>query len=291
MDSFTEEDIRGKVKQILNEMGITNPPVRLSDVLDFLETHQEYYDLSDTNLLEEVSHKLKVGLYKVKEVVSKIDLKGLWLPDQNKILISDQVPEIKQRWISAHEIGHRIIPWHKDFIFGDTAETLDPSYHEMLENEANFAASELLFLGSQFSIEASDYTPSLKAISELAKSYGNSQTMTLRRFVQYANKDQPMLGVISKPHWKNIGIESNQLCRYFLPSKLFSKRFPKVRASFIIDQLKEYLVPKRGGPVGSGEIVLVDCDGGEHCFSAESFFNSYDVLTLIVYNKIAVGVF
>ena len=150
-----------------------------------------------------------------------------------------------------HEVGHKIVPWHKDFVFGDTAETLDPKYHEKIEAEANYAASSLLFTASRFSSEAKDYRLSIKSVIALADKYDNSITMTLRRFAQYAGQ-VPMVAIISKPHWKASEGE-NDLCRYFVPSMAFKKQFNNVIPELIINQIKNYSVTKNGGVIGSKE--------------------------------------
>ncbi len=93
----------------------------------------------------------------ILEVVKKAKLSGLWLPDDRKILIDKEVQEIKHRWIQTHEISHSFIPWHSEFLLGDTDVTLAPDCHEMIEAEANFGAGRMLFLGDKFSIEAKDY--------------------------------------------------------------------------------------------------------------------------------------
>jgi Zn-dependent peptidase ImmA (M78 family) len=215
MDEFTSKDIDERVEKIIREIGIKEPPLNLEDVLGFLDLHRGYYDLNNPNLIQEVTHRLKIGAFKIKDILGKIDLRGLWYPDEKKILIDENIPELKKRWVSSHEIGHRIVPWHKDFIFGDTAETLDPDYHEQLEAEANYAASSLLFLASRFTEEARDYNPNLKSVQKLSKIYGNTQTMTLRRFVQFS-QNIPMVAVVSKPHWKgdHIFSSNDELCRY-----------------------------------------------------------------------------
>lgn len=286
MDSRTANDIDSRVAKILKESGVFEPPVDLEVVLDFLDLYRGYYDLQNPSLLQEIKHKLKIGGHKAKEILGKIDLKGLWFPEEKKILIDNEVPVIKRRWVSTHEIGHRIIPWHKDYVFGDIAETLDPDYHDMIELEANYAASSLLFLNTRFTEEAKDYDSTIKSVQSLAKLYGNSQAMTLRRFAQHS-KSESMLAMVTSPHWKGdfLNAGNEELCRYFLPSKCFLEKFKNVTSSFVIDALKEYITPTRGGPVGKGEIILLDDNGEAHSFVGESWFNQYNVLSLITYNK------
>ena len=46
-----------------------------------------------------------------------------------RILIDETVPKPKHRWIEGHEVGHSVIPWHREFLFGDNEFTLDPVCH------------------------------------------------------------------------------------------------------------------------------------------------------------------
>lgn len=282
MDERTERDITVRVEKILREMGAKEPPLKLEDVLEFLEVHRSYYSLKDPNLLQEIFHKLRIGAQKAKDLAEKIDLRGLWLPDQKRILIDSDVPKNKHRWVTAHELGHKIIPWHAELVQGDTAETLDPDYHEQIEAEANYAASSLLFLASRFSDEAADYAPSMSTVKALSGIYGNTQSSTLRRFVLHAH-NKPMIALILKPHWKHPFSEPLDICRYYVPSKKFSFSFAKVLPIELINHVTSTTMRRSGGPLGGGTLLLTDDNGIVHEFVSDSFFNQYDVLTLISY--------
>lgn len=284
MDERTERDINARIEKILKEMGAKEPPLHLEDVMGFLDVYRSYYSLKDPSLIQEIFHKIRIGAKKAKDLAEKIDLRGLWIPDQKRILIDKDVPEKKHRWVTAHELGHRIIPWHAEFIQGDTAETLDPEYHEKIEAEANYAASALIFMASRFSDEASDYAPSMQTVKVLGGIYGNTQASTLRRFVLHAH-DKPMVAVIMKPHW-NAESESEDvldLCRYFVPSKNFSSKFRKTSPTEVVQHVRDNTFKKSGGPVGGGTLILSDDNGQPHEFVSDAFYNRYDILCLISY--------
>lgn len=282
MDEKSRIDIDKRIEKILRDMGVKEPPLILEDVLSFLDVFRGYYSLSDPGFIDHISYKLRIGARQLTSFIEKVKLKALWLPDEKKILIDKDTPSIKHRWYSAHELGHRIVPWHSDFTIGDTAETLDPDYHEIIEAEANYAAASLLFLASRFSREASDYELNIKSVQSLSKIYNNSQAMTLRRFVQYG-RDKPMVAIISKPHWLAKADES--LCRYFIPSKMFQERFGKVKENDLLEAISNYIIRQSGGPVGGGEFILIDDNGFAHEFIGDSFYNRYDILTLVVHKR------
>ena len=137
-------------------------------------------------------------------------------------------------------------------------------------------------MASRFSQEAADYELNYTSVSTLAKIYGNTQVTTLRRFVQFG-RDKPMVAVISKPHWVNPLEES--LCRYFIPSRKFNASFSKVTSSDVLSHIQDYTIEKSGGPVGGGEFILMDDNGVPHEFIGDSFFNQYDILTLIIHKR------
>ena len=75
-----------------------------------------------------------------RDAVQNLSLKALYLPDQKRILLDQDLPLLKHRWNEAHEIGHDIIPWHTGMMLGDTEQTLTPACHQIMEAEANYAA-------------------------------------------------------------------------------------------------------------------------------------------------------
>lgn len=281
MDDATAREIDRTVQKLLSEMMVREPPLILDDVFDHLALDHGYYDLEDPGFLRDVWHRIKIGPSQLIHIVKKIDLRGLWLPDRNKVLVDQGIPDLKKRWTNAHEIAHRLIPAHSSFFLGDTAETLDPEYQFMLEEEANYAASALLFLNEHFTVDARDTPLTIPSIKTLAKRYGNTCASTLRRYVERGH-EVPMLGVISKALWQAPSEPAERRCRYLIASSAFKKQFGVLRRIDVINFIDSYVRCRRGGPVGSGEVTIPDLNGDDHNFVAESFNNRYDLLTLIV---------
>jgi hypothetical protein len=125
---YEADDIRKQVSRLLRDLGNPEPPISLPQVRDRLQLDRRYYSIADPGPLGEIGHRLKVGgklllrgVASIFEVARKANLCAFWLPDSRRILIDEEVPEKKHRWIEAHEIGHSITPWHQDFLFGDTS--------------------------------------------------------------------------------------------------------------------------------------------------------------------------
>lgn len=292
-------EIQGIVKKILKGLGNPEPPLDLRDARDLLDLDRQYYSSSDLSTAGEVVSKLKIaGKQIVKrptllsDVLKKIDLSALWLPDRKRILIDSDKPLLKHRWAEAHEIGHSLPPWHKGFLFGDHDETLILSCQEILENEANYIAGNLIFMQERFTSEAFDYEMSLKSVRSLSKTFGNTKTCTLWRYVEEAHKDLPIVGLVSQnPKFIDDDFDPNNPCKYCVESPVFKQRFSNVTEINLFNILSSYCLPKRGGPLGETSTSLYDDNDERHLFYFESWSNTYDVLTLGVYQKAAASSF
>ena len=212
-----------------------------------------------------------------------LSLKALYLPDQKRILLDQDLPLIKHRWNEAHEIGHDLIPWHAGMMLGDTEQTLTPSCHEIIEAEANYAAGQLLFMADRFRAEATTTTPSLDVVKKLSRDFGNTVTSTLWRFVEQAHGNRPMVALVTghpHPAKRKPDFDAAKPCRYCVESPLFRERFGQILESELFSVIVGYSGAQRGGKLGEAEVVLHDRNGERHVFAFETFFNSHEALTL-----------
>lgn len=285
-------DIEASVRRVLRELE-AEPPLHLSIVRELLELDRHYFSSRDTGLLNDtVSRLRRAGRQLVLrptlllDAVSTAKLSALWLPDKKRILIDDEMPDLKKRWAESHEIGHSLTEWHRDFLLGDDRFTLSAECHETLEAEANYAAGELLFLQERFILEARSREPSLATIRELARTFSNTQTSTLWRLAEKAYKNKPLVGVIcNHPHYLEDDFDTVHPCRYVVESEAFREQFSTVSEVELFCAIRSYCTLKKGGPLGERELPLTDVNGCEHIFHFETFFNRYDALTLGVYRK------
>jgi len=280
MDHRTQQDIDRVVEKILSEMLVREPPLDLDEVFAHLAIDHGYYDLADPSLLRDVWHRIKIGPSQLLHLLKKVDLKGLWLPDRNRILVDAAIPNPKKRWANAHEIGHKIIPTHSAFFLGDTPETLDPEYQCMLEEEANYAASTLLFLNDVFTGDARSLPVCLRSVKVLSDRYKNSYASTLRRYV-HRGPDLPLIGVISKANWDSPFDSAEIRCTHLIRSPLFKAQFGAVLRATVTEFIDSYVTCRRGGPVGDSEVALANRAGTAIPFQSETFYNQHDLLTLI----------
>jgi hypothetical protein len=291
----TAADINAQVGKVLRGLGDPEPPIDLAIVRDLLKLDRGYYSSSDDGLLRETVNRMKIAGRQVLkrptlllDAVRTLSLKALYLPDQKRILLDQTLPKIKHRWNEAHEIGHDIIPWHAGMMLGDTDQTLSQTCQEHMENEANYAAGRLLFVGPRFAEEAGSLLPTLKNVRKLGAAFDNTITSTLWRYVESARDETPMVGVVSghpHPAKRAQDFDPNKPCRYCVQSPSFAARFGNTSEPALFRAIASYSQARRAGPLGEREVVLTDVNGDGHVFRFETFFNGYEALTLGVWSR------
>ncbi|MBI4764991.1 MAG: hypothetical protein HY787_10345 [Deltaproteobacteria bacterium] len=284
MNDLTRKEIDRTVARVLKDAGIKTPPVKIEDILECIEIHRNFYDLDDPSLLQRVFHKIKVGGVKLKQLTEKINLSAIWMPDKKTIFIDESLPRVKQDWASFHDTTHTILKWHRPFFLGDTAQTLDPDFQEMLESEANYGASALMFGGKLFTHEALDTPPEWSSIELFNRRYKKSLVTTLRGYVGFTH-NIPMLMMVSTPWWLEIPPDQPFPWRHIVYSPLFSCKFGRVDPESFLDLVNSNITKRKGGIVGTFEFIISDLNDNRREFRAECFFNRYYVLTLAVQNN------
>jgi hypothetical protein len=291
IDPYAAQDIGDQVDKILRGLGNPEPPLDLRDVRELLKLDRQFYSAAQTGPLEEFVSRVKIGAKQlakrptlILEVVRKAKLRALWLPDRKRILIDEDIPDLKKRHAEGHEIIHGIAAHHAPFLYGDDGETLRHSCHEKLEAEANFGSGQLLFLRTRFIEKAQDLPLTIGTARALAKTFGNTITMTLWRLIEEAHKGTPTFGLVSV-HPKLLSADFDPLnpCKHFIESPDFRDRFGSVTEIEAFGVVQGYASRARGGPLGETDVVLIGRDGGRHRFHMETFFNRHEALTLGTY--------
>ena len=295
LSAKTAKDIDQRVERVLRGLGNPEPPLRLEDVRELLKLDLGYYTADNPGFAQETISRIRVATIQVYrrptlliEAIRKLSLKALYLPDRKRILLDGSLPALKHRWNEAHEIGHSLIPWHEAIMHGDNDHTLSRACHEHVEAEANFASGRLLFLRGRFAEEALSLEPCFKTVKQLHKTFGNTMSTTLYRFVESIGEENPVIGMITcHPHVDRIPVEHdpNKPCKYVIQSASFQARFGKITEIELFNVLGHYCGSQKGGMLGEAEMILTDNNGDLHRFYFETFYNSYDALTLGVYLK------
>jgi transcriptional regulator with XRE-family HTH domain len=96
----------------------------------------------------------------------------------------------KKRFVTAHEIGHDLLPWQRDSIaYLDDDQRLRQDVRLTYERQANQVAIELLAQGDLLRSEADDSALTIDAIIKLANRYQISLVATARRVVEETRKE------------------------------------------------------------------------------------------------------
>lgn len=106
------------------------------------------------------------------------------------IWVKPELHPKKERFVLSHEIGHAILPVHRE-MFGwlEDVATVDPYVRSLLEREANQAAAEILFQCDRLTHEADSSPLSLSRICAYADDFGGSIVATSRRIAETSRRD------------------------------------------------------------------------------------------------------
>lgn len=290
LEESEKKDIRDQVARILRDLGNPEPPLQLPDVRRLLSLDLHYYRSSDPGLIAELTHRFTLFARKsipdagrhLLSALSKSRLCAFWVPQSSRILMDEDVPKPKQRWIEAHEIIHSITPWHKEYLLGDNLQTVDPACRAVLEAEANYGAGRLLSLQDRLTSEARDLPLTFQSIKSIAKRYNNSIVSTFWRTVEERNPDQPVFGVISvHPLHADIGQHDGpHPWRYYIRSAGFRMQFSGIGPEVAFELIRQHATRRRTGPVFSAESVIMDVLGDRWLFQVDSFSTKHALLTL-----------
>lgn len=94
------------------------------------------------------------------------------------------LPDTHTRFAVLHEIAHYLLPHHHHALYVCDDLGMSARTHLILEQEANALASDLLFQGDRFSVEANSRAPTAAGATALAMKYRASLEATARRIAQ-----------------------------------------------------------------------------------------------------------
>ncbi len=111
-------------------------------------------------------------------------LEGLFTFGSNEIWLAEDMHPKRRRFVHAHEIGHHILPVHRELAYLDNWETMDSQLRDACEREANQAAIELLAQGDRLREIADDSLFGSQTVSSLAQAADISLQATGRRLAE-----------------------------------------------------------------------------------------------------------
>jgi hypothetical protein len=200
--------------------------------------------------------------------------------------LSQHMP--RARLTHAHEIGHRIIPWHEGAFRLDDHETLRGQTADALEAEAFLAGGHLLFQGRQFVERAFSLQVSMNSAIAMAEYHGASIHATIRYYALHAPYNVAVLvagqfGTSSVPVYDSV--ESPTFRRQFGPFNTMVGSRLALADESVFGRIAE--AARRGTTVPSTDVTLADLRGDGRHFLAEAFFNQFNVFVMVTERRAA----
>ncbi len=150
------------------------------------------------------------------EAFSSVGFEGALITNQTKsdgaIFFSSLSPRPRQRFTIGHELGHFLLPWHRQTSFQCTAEDISSRSKTEWEVQANQFSAELLMpalLVKRRMLQLKE--PELAHILQLRDEFATSFEMTARRVVELS--DYACAVVFSK----------DNIVRYSIRSEFFTE--------------------------------------------------------------------
>jgi transcriptional regulator with XRE-family HTH domain len=119
-------------------------------------------------------------------------LQGVIHRKAREVWVHPDLPTFRRRFVTAHEIGHDILPWQQELAYLDDDKRLREDVRFRFEREANQAAIELLAQGDALRREADDSPITWSVLSLLSDKYQISLQATARRVTEESRKDAAM---------------------------------------------------------------------------------------------------
>lgn len=158
------------------------------------------------------------GISKIEALASE-GFEGTLIANAEKsagaIFYSSRSPRPRQRFTIGHELGHFLLPWHRQTTFNCTADDIGSRANKGWEIEANQFAAELLIPQKLLKSRLHKLgDPELDHVLTLAAEFGTSVTMTAHRLAEQS--DYACAFVFSKDNQVRYSVKSShfeeQLC-------------------------------------------------------------------------------
>lgn len=274
---FTERQIMAITEQALKDAGVLGHlPTPLHAIAEVAGL-SEIVDVAD----------LPAELERAKPRAWKAILGAILFPARVAFVDRSQV-ETRVRFTEAHEVVHKLLPWHERSYLLDDDTRLSHQTDEQLEVEANLGAAHLLFQGRRFHERALDYERSLRTPLLLAETHGASRHAGIRYYVEH--HPEPVALAVTGIYERVRGLP----VWYVVESPAFRAQYGSLDRH--LPAVGCIPVERGGGfepyssllrdarsvrEVVDDAVELADRDGVAHKFKAEAFCNSRNVFLML----------
>jgi transcriptional regulator with XRE-family HTH domain len=110
--------------------------------------------------------------------------------DTRGVYLKPDMYWLKKRFVQAHEIGHEMLPWHRQlYAFLDDKSRIRADVNDRYERQANQAAIEILAQGDALRRHADNSRITFPLIEQLGDEYEISMQATARRIVEESHRE------------------------------------------------------------------------------------------------------
>jgi len=178
--------------------------------------------------------------------------------DSREIYVKPDMYWLRERFVTAHEIGHDVLPWHRElYAFLDDKRRIRSDVNDLYERQANHAAIEFLAQGERLQREADDSRISFASMEGLSDRFEISLQATFRRVVE-ESKHQCALVVCYRG-----SITGKLMPPHLYCSQSFEKRFRWLSLGGVSETIQSQLKRLNHGEAPE-PIVENDVQGKPH---------------------------
>jgi Zn-dependent peptidase ImmA (M78 family) len=275
-------DSKSIISCLFQRCGIKEPPTQEQLCFDFMRLESSTFETKDKDWAD-----------------GDPSIQGVCAVNERMILVNDALKDdIRRRFTHFHELGHFMLPEHREIIYRCRWDDLSHSTKIIMERQANEFAADCLFQLNRFEKEACEMRLGFDSILTLKEKYQTSIESTARRYVEKhflpcalvvyepiadpENENNPILQVqytIKSKSFTHFGklVEKQQVSRDSLEQKVFMKRVTSLIKPG--DNKDEGTLTVEGEGKNSTRVFPVEC-----------FTNGYKLLELVFPPSTALGI-
>jgi hypothetical protein len=191
--------------------------------------------------------------------------------------------EPREHWRDGHELSHKVFEWHNLGFYKEDKESLlvlTPSLRREQEAEANLGASEFVFQGRRFELEANDYKVEFGAIQNLATRYGASVRATFRQYIETQQATCAGITYLPSRSRTHVANEPGLLRPALFVSPSFQKKHAQFRPPAALSEGHPWAAAQTADEPCIGEMDL-ECGTDTVRFEWHSYWNNYELMVLL----------
>ena len=275
MDTFSEDNIN-RIKSYANDLRIKHNAMDWGAYPPFFMKKEGLfyaeYDLSNGSILR------KYITEPLRKIISCI--KAAIVVPERLVLVDEDLHHAKKSFGQAHELGHHIIPEHREIFYVCSEHDLAPQTRIGMEFEANIFASEILYPSQLMNNINRDYPLAMETILQLSQLSKGSVHSSAIHYVQTSAVECCLLILESKldPEGSSCLTLKSQISSTPWVRKFGPQFFGKGQVFSENHVLAKQVFASSREDISKGNIQMTN---SKEIFQFHAFYNSYIVLVLV----------